>query len=503
MAYGSGLYPILAADAHNAHKQHGTDSATIMSTNTPDDPTPPTPTEGPDTEGAVVLETPSSSDDGSVANNPTDPSFESSSSSRLETSIPYRGFGNDDPHDDPSPPQASSEAPLLSSSSSSAVPSKAKEGQHNNNKPQQKQRLSIVSALGRRLRAFFFHPADTDFQRVLDRLEEQFWTLDGAYERYNRRIKTTAADNEGKDDTKYEDSKEDPDHPINAHSSNLITDVHFAGRSMTDPSLIKLSTLLIDHDRYGCILELWLNNNDISDEGSAAIASYLELSSCALVELWLGRNRIGPGGVAAIAAALDTNGHGSKLKCLGLQLNPIGNRGASSLARMLKGNHTLTTVDVHGCLYYEGRDGDDEIGIAEEYAGGCGCKAITPYDGNEYLARIIANDNRVKGEAGLVTDWRYMDAIHVSSKISGGGFVTDGRYTDVIHVFSTFNRKNLTREQAIRGMTPSKERGGGVSSSEGDNNEEQGGGDIASTFLSELRGKPSDERLTDDEKCRW
>ena len=77
------------------------------------------------------------------------------------------------------------------------------------------------------------------------------------------------------------------------------------------------------------------------------------------------------------------------MTCLGVYLNPIGDGGALALAQMLGKNHTLTTVDVHGCLYKEKRGqryGQEEVGITELYSGGCGCKVLTPYDGKTYMA---------------------------------------------------------------------------------------------------------------------
>ena len=138
----------------------------------------------------------------------------------------------------------------------------------------------------------------------------------------------------------------DPRHPLN--NLNLITEVHFVGRKATNQPIIDLSNLLMNRDHFGSITELWLNNNLISDEGAEAIASFLELPSCALNELWLGDNNIGASGTTLISAALSNN-IVSKLKCLGLYKNKIGNGGALSLAQMLRKNNTLSTLDIHGC----------------------------------------------------------------------------------------------------------------------------------------------------------
>eukprot|EP00571_Detonula_confervacea_P001949 CAMPEP_0172320422 /NCGR_PEP_ID=MMETSP1058-20130122/40545_1 /TAXON_ID=83371 /ORGANISM="Detonula confervacea, Strain CCMP 353" /LENGTH=405 /DNA_ID=CAMNT_0013035691 /DNA_START=6 /DNA_END=1220 /DNA_ORIENTATION=+ len=356
--------------------------------------------------------------------------------------------------------------------------------QNNQNPPPEEHPQPLWFSLGQRIRGLF-NPNITDFQRLLKQLEDQCHMLDVADERYYSNSSMIGMENEDK----KEDPREDPNHPINTakFNSNLITDVQFAGRGATDPSIIKLSTLLINHDNFGCIIEIWLNDNQISDEGSSAIASYLERPSCPLVELWLGRNQIGPLGAVDIAAALTNNVENSKMKCLGLYLNPIGNKGAMALATMLRKNHTLTTVDVHGCLYYDKKRKnpkklDDGPGITELYGGGCGCKAITPYDGNEYIAQVINNDS--------------------DREVKGAGFVTDVRYMDAIQSFSAFNRMNPTREKAIHGFMPSKGQGASVVSSDADNKEEQSE-IMLTSFLSELRGQPGNEHLTGDEKIQW
>lgn len=323
-------------------------------------------------------------------------------------------------------------------------------------------------ALGQRLRDLF-NPRNTDMQRLLKKLEAQFQMLDVAHEQYLIDIDGT------KGNGNNDDTRKDPKHPINTNH-NLITDVHFAGRSATDPSIVKISTLLLDHDTFGCILEIWLNDNQISDEGASALASYLEVPSCSLLELWLGRNQIGPSGTISLSASLRNNGN-SKLKCLGLYLNPIGNGGASALAQMLKKNNVLTTVDVHGCFYDAEKEKNylrEEVGITELYGGGCGCKIITPYDGTEYIEQVVA-----------------------SGKVEGAAFVADQRFMDAIQTFSAFNRMNPLRKQAIRGIVSSN---GKVSCNAENKGEEQS--DILA-FLSDLRDQPANERLTDCEKITW
>jgi hypothetical protein len=227
---------------------------------------------------------------------------------------------------------------------------------------------------------------------------------------------------------------------------------------------------------FGAITELWLSNNLISDAGAESIAKYLELPRCPVVELWLGQNHIGPGGTALISAALSSNGK-SRLKCLGLNQNPIENGGANCLAQMLRGNHTLVTVDLHGCMYSQksGRE-EDEV----EY----GCKVIKS-DGNEYIAKIDPSTSEEKA-----------------------GYVTDKRLLDSITTFSAFNKINPTREQAIRGLMLRNRRAkAGVKAAQdaeaGDNGKASKHEALVSAFLSHLCTLPSTECLTDEEKKRW
>ncbi|KAL7553635.1 hypothetical protein ACHAWF_016940 [Thalassiosira exigua] len=257
-----------------------------------------------------------------------------------------------------------------------------------------------------------------------------------------------------------------PRHPLN--NMKVMSEVHFVGRKAVDSSIVELPTLLMNHDKFGSITELWLNDNLISDDGASAIASFLQSPTCALVELWLGDNRIGPSGTTLLAAALSNN-EDSKLKCIGLYKNPICNGGASSLAQMLRGNHTLNTVDVHGC----GSRSSHQQEVLEGY----GCKVVKASDGTEYVARVVApnyDDNK-----GLVTDQRWLDAIQT---------------------FVAFNRINPTREQAIRGMMTSNKQ---VQEGSTESINEQQQQTNTSKLLAELCNLPANEHLTNAEKRTW
>ena len=273
-------------------------------------------------------------------------------------------------------------------------------------------------------------------------------------------------DPSGQSNKKQQQSKEDlsdPRHPLN--NPSLITEVHFVGRKATNQPIIDLSNLLMNRDHFGSITELWLNNNLISDEGAEGIASFLELPSCALIELWLGDNNIGASGTTLISAALSNNVV-SKLKCLGLYKNKIGNGGALSLAQMLRKNNTLSTLDIHGC-------GNRASG-GQEVIEGYGCKVVKASDGTEYVARVV---QRTEEDEGLVTDHRLLDAIQT---------------------FVAFNRINPTREQAVRGIMTSNK----ISQDDTEKKEDQKQSNVAK-FLSELSSQPANEELTCEEKRKW
>ncbi|KAL7430859.1 hypothetical protein ACHAXH_006788 [Discostella pseudostelligera] len=320
----------------------------------------------------------------------------------------------------------------------------------------------------------FFNPRATDIQQLLNKLQTQFKMLEFEHKKLIlSRIRSrwdAPSQNATPAILDVDDILNDPKHPMN--NPNLITEVHFVGRKATDPSIIDLTSLLMNHDTFGSITELWLNQNLISDDGASAIASYLQSPTCALVELWLGENQIGPVGTALISASL-SNDSNTKLKCLGLYSNPIGNGGAMTLAQMLRKNHVLTTVDVHGC----GRRGGSSSEVLEGY----GCKVIKARDGTEYVARVVAP---------LTEEYE--------------GLVTDQRLLDAIQTYAAFNRINPTREQIIRGFTDSKKPNSQVEAAtkEGEGDEEKKQSMVAK-FLSELGSQPASETLTDDEKQTW
>jgi hypothetical protein len=344
--------------------------------------------------------------------------------------IPYRGFGNSDAN------------ATATTTAAAPIPTRLK--------------------LGTRLRNLF-SPRSTDMQLLLAKLDTQFQKLDMLMEFEQQKDEY---DGSGIRD------RNDPTHPVN--NSNLMSDIHFVGRSAMDSSIVELSSFLTNRDTFGCITELWLNNNLISDDGASSIAAFLQSPSCQLAELWLGDNRIGPVGCAEIAAALSTNER-SRLKCLGLYKNPIENGGANCLAQMLRTNHTLNTVDVHGCLFDEKKKST----VVESY----GCRVVTATDGTEYVAKVVATNPEEKA-----------------------GYVTDQRLIDAIKTFAAFNRIDPTREQAIRGLSSSNANGQGAfvgSKLKASTKNERQHHTIVSKFLSDLCNQPPHEKLTNDEKRKW
>ena len=348
----------------------------------------------------------------------------------------------------------------------------------------------------------FFNPRATDVQQLIMKLQTQFHELEVQIAQYDLHNELDYTDQEHAhrdSSTKTKTSmavnrssgsscSNDPKHPMN--NPNLLREIHYVGRSATDPFATQLSNLLTHRDTFGSVTELWLNNNLISDEGASSLASYLELPSCALVELWLGNNKIGPVGTALLSAAMSSNAR-SQLKCLGLYGNPMGNAGAGCLAQMMRGNHVLVTVDVHGCLYKEDRGESNEV---ETY----GCRVV----GGE------------------------------ESTLEKEECVTNQRLLDTIQKFAAFNRINPTREQAIRGLMKAASRKNSASSistahpassssnpndsiisetsdsgpsSPGRNSErsEEMHQKKVSQFLSELCVRPGNQRLTTDEKRKW
>ena len=93
---------------------------------------------------------------------------------------------------------------------------------------------------------------------------------------------------------------------------------------------------------------LGLERTAIDDMGATAIGSALrDAIALPLEELRLEGNAIGHDGAASLAAALEGN---TRLRTLNLALNPLGgSAGAAALARGLRRNAALTSLDLSGC----------------------------------------------------------------------------------------------------------------------------------------------------------
>ena len=88
-------------------------------------------------------------------------------------------------------------------------------------------------------------------------------------------------------------------------------------------------------------LDMWSNN--ITDRGAATLAEVLKENST-LQQLNVRDNSIGDGGATALAKVLKEN---MTLQQLDVSNNSIGERGATALAEMLKENRTLQQLIVH------------------------------------------------------------------------------------------------------------------------------------------------------------
>ena len=82
---------------------------------------------------------------------------------------------------------------------------------------------------------------------------------------------------------------------------------------------------------------LWLGGNQISDAGATALAHAMKRNTT-LQRLWLGSNQISDEGATALADAMKGN---TTLQRLSLRYNKISDEGVTALAHALKGNTTL------------------------------------------------------------------------------------------------------------------------------------------------------------------
>jgi Ran GTPase-activating protein (RanGAP) involved in mRNA processing and transport len=98
-------------------------------------------------------------------------------------------------------------------------------------------------------------------------------------------------------------------------------------------------------DGNTCVRSLLLGTDGLGDVGAAAVATLIrERRAPALETLYLGCNHIALAGVEALAEALgDPN---SPVRALWLKRNPVGPRGAATLAEMLRANPAVSLLDL-------------------------------------------------------------------------------------------------------------------------------------------------------------
>lgn len=85
--------------------------------------------------------------------------------------------------------------------------------------------------------------------------------------------------------------------------------------------------------QQGKVTHLYLEGNNLGDEGAQALAEMLKQEGCSLQELFLGANKIGPEGAAALASILTTNKTISKIYLEGNNIGPVG---ADAFTKALK-----------------------------------------------------------------------------------------------------------------------------------------------------------------------
>jgi Ran GTPase-activating protein (RanGAP) involved in mRNA processing and transport len=91
------------------------------------------------------------------------------------------------------------------------------------------------------------------------------------------------------------------------------------------------------------VTDINLRNNQISDEGAAALADALKVNT-SLTSIRLGYNKIGTEGAAVLADALKLN---TSVTTMSLWNNNIDDEGAAALADVLKVNTSVTEIDLN------------------------------------------------------------------------------------------------------------------------------------------------------------
>ena len=123
------------------------------------------------------------------------------------------------------------------------------------------------------------------------------------------------------------------------HSGHLLTHLNLSKVSIFDEGVHALAKIL---QKNRALTHLNLCNASICDPGAITIAYYLQ-SNCTLSHLSLPQNWIGGLGVEALANALQRN---RALKCLDLSNNHDGDSVAVALSEVVESNCALTHLDL-------------------------------------------------------------------------------------------------------------------------------------------------------------
>mmetsp|Transcript_57103 Transcript_57103/g.121214 ORF Transcript_57103/g.121214 Transcript_57103/m.121214 type:complete len:317 (-) Transcript_57103:240-1190(-) len=134
-----------------------------------------------------------------------------------------------------------------------------------------------------------------------------------------------------------------------ATNDPTLTSLHLCHKKITNKQLLQISDALQSNTS---VTEIWLTNNQISDDSSGAggagsvgyFASVLE-SNTSVGEVYLGSNKIGAKGASSIANLLQ---HNNTITDIGLDDNKICDGGAKMMADALRHNDTLQTLKLQG-----------------------------------------------------------------------------------------------------------------------------------------------------------
>ena len=184
--------------------------------------------------------------------------------------------------------------------------------------------------------------------------------------------------------------------------NKALKNLDLRSNGITYHATLSLQGMLIS---IPCLSTLNISNNGISDMGAAALARGLAHSQCVVENLDLNQNEIGSRGVMVLAKTLRTN---KKLVSLNISFNSIGDEGATAVAAALVCNNTLRCIDMRRC----GITNQGAQAIAEEY--------LPRMQGLRELV-LIKNDITTEGSAALLQGLRQnveIENLHIQDKVS-------------------------------------------------------------------------------------